>query len=134
MARSQPGTFWRFLKDDKGSSTIEAVLWLPIFFALFGLMADTAMIFNGYSRVLRVIQDGNRNMSVGRLDTPVELENYVTLALQDLSPNATVASEVSAGVVTTTASIPAADLEILGMFSALNSLTIQVESQQYIEF
>ena len=52
----------RFKRDKTGSATIEAVLWLPLFFAAFGLMTDAAMVFNGHSRVMRVIQDANRNL------------------------------------------------------------------------
>jgi Flp pilus assembly protein TadG len=134
MYRLLPQRVRRFFGDHNGSATVESVLWLPIFFALFGLMTDTAMIFNGYSRVLRVVQDANRNMSVGRIDNEIELQEYVSNALSDLAPNSSVQSDVSSGVVTTKVLVPASDLEILGMFGALNKLSFEVQSQQFIEF
>lgn len=126
--------FRAFGRDSEGSATIESVLWLPLFLAAFALMTDVAMIFNGHSRVLRVVQDANRNLSVGRLDTESETEEYIIAALGTLSPNLTADTEIVAGVATSTAIVPASDLQILGMFSAITSLNISVTSQHFIEF
>ena len=82
---------------------IEAVLWLPLFFAHFGLMTDAAMVFNGHSRVMRVVQDANRNLSVGRLADEAETEAYIVAALSGLSQNATASTTIVSGVATTTA-------------------------------
>ena len=97
-------------------------------------MVDASMIFNGHSRVMRVVQDGNRNLSVGRLNTELEVENWISTQLASLSNNVSVSTNITAGVATSTAYVPAVDLEILGMFSALNTMTISVTSQHYIEF
>lgn len=105
-----------------------------MFFALFGLMTDVSMIFSGETRVVRVIQDANRNLSVGRLTSAADTEEYVLAALSQLSPNAQASTTITSGVATTTVTMPASDFEILGMFSALNNLTLSVTSQQYIEF
>ncbi|MEE9388824.1 MAG: TadE/TadG family type IV pilus assembly protein [Paracoccaceae bacterium] len=124
----------RFVRKTEGTATVESVLWLPIFFLLFGLMLDATMIFSGQSRVLRVVQDANRNLSVGRLDTTADTEAWIIAELANLSDNVTASTSITSGVATTTALIPAVDLEILGMFSSLNSLTISVTSQHFIEF
>jgi len=126
--------FRAFGRDSEGSATIESVLWLPLFLAAFALMTDVAMIFNGHSRVLRVVQDANRNLSVGRLDTESETEEYIIAALGTLSPNLTADTAIEAGVATSTAIVPASDLQILGMFSAISSLNISVTSQHFIEY
>ena len=124
----------RFAGETHGTATIEAVLMLPLFFALFALMVDVALVFNGHSLVMRVVQDANRNLSVGRLATEDETEAYIVAALASLSPNATASTQIVAGVATTTAFVPATDLEIIGMFSAISSITLNVTSQHYIEF
>lgn len=134
MSSLLPRGLRRFYKKDDGTATVEAVLWLPIFFALFGLMTDAAMIFNGHSRVLRIVQDANRNLSVGRFETEVETQDWIIAQLAQISPNADVVTQTNAGIATTTAFIPATDLEVLGMFGALNSVTLAVTSQQFIEF
>jgi Flp pilus assembly protein TadG len=122
------------LHREDGSATVETVLWLPLFFAAFGLMTDAAMVFNGHSRVTRILQDANRNLSVGRFVDEDETETYILAALNALAPNATASTTVTAGVATSVVQVPATDLEILGMFSALNSLTLTITSQQYLEF
>lgn len=134
MSRLLPKGLRRFFGKTEGSATIEALLWFPVFFGLFGLMVDATMIFNGHSRVLRVVQDANRNLSVGRLTSETETEDWIIAALVNVSPNVQVTTTITAGVATTTALVPAVDLEILGMFGALNGLTIAVTSQHYIEF
>lgn len=123
-----------FRSETRGSATIEAVLWLPVFIAIFALMTDAAMIFNGHSRVMRVVQDANRNLSIGRLESEVETEEYIIASLSDLSPNAVADTEIIAGVATTIVTVPATDLEILGMFSSLNAIDLRISSQHLIEF
>ncbi|NKW71555.1 hypothetical protein HGD85_00895 [Rhodobacteraceae bacterium R_SAG10] len=124
----------RFAGETHGTATIEAVLMLPLFFAFFALMVDVAMVFNGHSRVMRIVQDANRNLSVGRLATEDEVEAYIVTALANLSPNATATTQIVSGVATSTAFVPATDLEIIGMFSAISSITLNVTAQHYIEF
>jgi len=134
MSKMLPNGLRRFLSKSEGSGTVKSVLWLPIFFLLFGMMTDVSMIFNRQSRVLRVVQDANRNLSVGRLDTEAETEAWVASELVGLSPNVIVDTQIVAGVATTTATVPAVDLEVLGLFSALNNLNVSVTSQHFIEF
>ena len=122
-----------FTGRESGTATVEAVLWFPIFIVIFSLMVDAAMIFNGQARVLRVVQDANRNMSIGRLTTTTETEDYVENALAVITSGAVAQSTVTAGVVSTTVTVPAADFQILGFFSALNNLQIGVTAEHLIE-
>ena len=124
----------KFARDSKGSATVETVLWLPLFFLAFGLMTDVAMIFNGHSQVMRVVQDANRNRSVGRLEADAQVVEYVVQSLSAIAPNASATSSITAGVVTTVVTVPATDLEVLGLFTALNELNLTITSQQYVEF
>lgn len=123
----------KFLRREDGTATVEAVLWFPIFIAVFGLMVDAAMIFHGQAKVLRVIQDGNRNYSIGRLTTETETENYIENVLADLNITATAETTETAGVAYTVVTVQAAQLQILGYFSALTSLEIQVGAEHMIE-
>lgn len=124
----------RFRRDESGTATVEAVLWLPIFLILFGLMIDVGMIFNGQSKVLRVVQDANRNFSIGRLKTETEVEDFIDseLARHDISTNSTVASE-SSSVVVTTVTVPASQFQLLGYFTSLLELEIEVRSAHILE-
>ena len=117
----------RFGKKDDGTATVESVLWLPIFLALFGLMLDASMIFHGQSKVLRIVQDANRNMSIGRFTTAAEVEDYIDtqLALFDVTPTSTTTQATTAAVLTVV-EIPAREFQALGYFTALLNLDITV--------
>ena len=119
-----------FLRRTDGTATVEAVLWFPIFIAVFGLMIDSAMIFNGQSKVLRVVQDANRNVSIGRFRTGTEAEAYINaeLAVLGITPTRTetALSDVATGTVSTLVIVPASEFQLLGYFSSLMNLEVPV--------
>lgn len=126
----------RFLRREHGTATVEAVLWFPIFIAVFGLMVDSSIIFNGQTKVLRVVQDANRNMSIGRFRTDTEVEDYINdqLAVYGITPSLTDAqSDATTGIVSTTVVVPASELQLLGYFSVLVNLNIPVTAQHMRE-
>lgn len=122
-----------YLGREEGTATVEAVLWFPIFIAVFGLMVDSAMIFHGQAKVLRVVQDGNRNFSIGRLADTAATETYIEDVLAQLNIQATATTTEVAGVAYTVVTVQAAQLQILGYFSALTNLEIQVAAEHLIE-
>lgn len=113
--------------------TVEFVLWLPLMFALLGLITDVSMIFYKQSYAVRAVQDANRSMSLGRIASTGALEQHLLTTLQDRSPNMRVSSTVSNGIVMTEIFMPAYDLDAFGWFSALSQLDIAVRSQQVLE-
>lgn len=123
----------RFARDNSGSATIEFVLWLPMVLLAFGLTVDTSMIFYSQSKILRIVQDANRNASIGRLRTTTQAEDYIETRLQDVSSTATAHSSIVAGVITTSVTYPARDFQLLGFFSQLNDLQVTVSSEHLIE-
>lgn len=125
--------FHRFSRDESGTATVEFVLWLPMVLLAFGLTVDVSMIFHSQSQVLRIVQDANRNASIGRLRTPGETEDYVEARLQQASAGAHATSSINAGVITTTVTYPARDFQIVGFFSQFNDLQITVNSEHLLE-
>ena len=123
----------RFARDTSGSATIEFVIWLPMVLLAFGLTVDVSMIFHSQSQVLRIVQDANRNASIGRLRTPAEAESYVETRLHKASADADATSTITAGVINTTVTYPARDFQILGFFPQLRNLEITVNSEHLIE-
>ena len=89
----------RFTRADDGSATVEFVIWLPMVLLAFGLTVDVSMIFHSQSQVLRVIQDANRNASIGRLRTSAEAEDYIETRLHGASATANATSSITAGVL-----------------------------------
>lgn len=123
----------RFLRDDRGAATVEAVLWLPVFIAFLALMVDTALMFGSQSRALRVVQDANRTLSVGRFTTPEETQDYVRGQLLGMSPNVFVSTVVESGIISTVAVIPAADVVATGLITTFADLQISVSAQHMSE-
>lgn len=124
----------RFRKEDQGTATVEAVLWLPIFVFIFGLMVDASMIFHNQTKVLRVVQDANRHYSIGRFDA-AETETYIkdTLGGLKITPKTVKTTKSTNGVAHTRVVVSAAQLQMLGYFSALEGLEIQVLAQHLLE-
>lgn len=126
----------RFGRRDDGTATVEAVLWMPIFIAVFGLMVDSAIIFHGQSKVLRVVQDANRRLSIQSLKTDADVIAYINAELNaiGITPASTTAvSDVTTGIVSTGVMVPASELQLLGYFSVLTNLQLPVTAQHMRE-
>jgi len=127
------GRVTRFARATDGAATIEAVLWLPMFVMIVALLADVSMMFHGQTKMLRIAQDANRNMSVGRLTTTGETENFVLTRMASMSPNALAATTVTAGLVTTTVSVPINDLDLFGVAKIFDGARISVRTEHLLE-
>jgi Flp pilus assembly protein TadG len=126
------GRAWggRFVRAEEGSATIEALIWLVAFFGLLILVTDASLAFYGKAQAFRIVQDGNRAYSVGRLTTPTATQDWVKRAIAPVAPNATAASVLQGGVISTSLSIPMADLTL---FDSLGTGTVRVRAQHYVE-
>lgn len=128
--RSQTSSILRrFCREDAGSGTIETVLWVPVFVLIIGLVADTSLIFGRQAEALRVVQDANRALSLGRISNVDAAEAYVLNAISEISPNATVETEIVDGIIITRLHMPASDLSATGVFATFNSITVDITSQ-----
>ncbi len=123
-----------FSKREDGTATVEAVLWFPIFIAVFGLMVDASSIFHGQSKVLRVVQDANRNMSIGRFTTDAQVTGYINAQLLafNVVPTSTVALS-DGNVVLTVVKVPASQFQLLGYFSSLLNLELAITSAHILD-
>ena len=116
-----------FIKREDGSPTVEAVLWLPLFMVIFGFMVDGATIFFGQAKMLRVVQDANRHMSVNRLQSATETQDYVVERLRRVGIAATATTtEPAPGVIATVAVATVGQLEILGTLTFLTSDSLEI--------
>lgn len=130
----------RFVLGDEGSSTIEAVLWLPVFIGFFALVADASLLFFGQNKTYRIVQDANRLLSTGYITSTDEAEaealvaGYVRTQLSDFAPNASVVSKIDLGQITTEVKVPGSDFVATGLLTAFMSLNIVSRSTHYIEY
>ena len=122
-----------FLREEDGNATVEAVMWMPFFVALFSLVVDGTAIFNKHSNVLRIMHDANRSFSVGRHISPEATMTAIKNNAAYITPNMKVETVVSGGVIYTTALIPVSDLDITGLFTGITSAALTINSQHYLE-
>src|SRR5690606_30660330 len=119
-----------FVRSESGAATVEAVLWLPMFVMIVALLADVSMMFHGQSRLLRVAQDANRNLSVDRLTTEAEAQDFVIAQLAKVSPNTQATTAISnTGLITTTVSVPLNDLDLFGIAKIFSGARMTVSAQ-----
>lgn len=128
--------FVNFLDRDlgeDGSATVEAVIWLPFFLAAFTLVVDTTVVLHKQSYIMRVVQDGNRGLSINKFTSENQTEDFIELALDHLSPNVVAQTALVDGIITTTVSIPVGDLEVVGVWEGLTDSTITLRAQHLLE-
>ncbi|GGL68316.1 TadE/TadG family type IV pilus assembly protein [Wenxinia marina] len=130
MSRRSPK---KFFSDDDGSSTVEAVLWVPMLAMLLILITDVSFIFYGRAETMRIVQDANRAFSVGRLADEAETMAFIRSALSGLSPNAEVETTLELGVIRSRVLLPIDDLMAVGTIPGLTGFDVSVMSQHLLE-
>jgi Flp pilus assembly protein TadG len=133
------GAIRRLLRAEEGSATVEVVLWIPFFLFLIALIADASLLFNRQAQMLRDVQNANRAYSVGRLTTPAAVQTALVNAYTPMSASVTATSTldtsvVSTGIIRTTLSIPARDVNSIGIIASLSNFNLAVTAQHYREF
>ena len=123
----------RTLRDESGTATIEALLWIPVFVSLLVLAVDVSMVFYNQSRMTRVVQDANRSLSVGNLSGADAVIARVKESFAAYGDDVIVTSVVGERV-TTTLSIPARDLDVIGLFQSISNATVTVVGEQFVEY
>jgi Flp pilus assembly protein TadG len=122
-----------FFRNQNGSATVEAVIWMPVFVFFLGLVVDTSLIFARQAQALRIIQDANRSLSIGRIMTVEDTESMIFARLTPYSPHVQITTSVDMGLITSTAVMPASDLTSLGLIPAFAGLNVSVTAQHMSE-
>jgi Flp pilus assembly protein TadG len=123
----------RKARDESGAATIEAILWLPMFFYILALSVDVTMVFHSYSRIIRAVEDVNRGLSVGRIKTIDEGKARITAELSNYKG---VQSDIKIidNVIVTNVSVPVTSLAFLGAVRPMMDKNVMVKTQQYVEY
>ncbi|WP_298905579.1 TadE/TadG family type IV pilus assembly protein [uncultured Aliiroseovarius sp.] len=129
--------------NEDGSATVETVLWLPVLFMIFVLIVNASFVFYKQSIAMRVVQDANRALSVGRIGGGLDkaaaeaaTQTYIKNRISGFASNGTVKTTIdsSTGVITTTATIPVSDLVFNGRINLLEGFSISASSQHFVEY
>ncbi len=124
----------RFRRREDGTATIETLLWLPVMLAFVALAADAAFVFFGQNQAYRIVQDANRNLSVGRFKTEAEVEQYLTSTIGAFAEHVTAKTTIENGMVTSVVKIPVNDLIATNMIASLMNFDLTVGATQFVEY
>jgi len=122
-----------FVRDEDGAVTIEGLLWMPMFFYILALSVDVTMIFHAYSRIIRVVEDVNRGISIGRITTIEEGKARIAASLSGYDGLKSQIGVID-NVVVTNVSVPVTSLVVLGAIKPILGNSVEVKTQQYVEF
>lgn len=125
--------FRRSVKSEDGAVSIEFVFWLPVLVFLLSVTADASLIFGTKAQILRVVQDANRATSVGRLRTTDETVAYIRTNIGRYATTATITSQFTSGVVSSTVVIPASSLTATGLLSGMSNISVTINAQHLLE-
>ncbi|PHR71216.1 TadE/TadG family type IV pilus assembly protein [Henriciella sp.] len=53
------------LRDRQGSTTVEFAMWLPIFFMIFGVATDAALLMHKQTQMIDLVRTASRQVSLG---------------------------------------------------------------------
>ena len=111
-------SFRRFLRRDSGNMSVEAVLWLPMFMLLMIVIVDATMVFSRRAQAIRIVQDTNRGMSMYRLTTELEAQDFLLSRIQQFSPTAQASTvyDPTTGLIRTALAMPLHEIDAMGFF------------------
>jgi len=122
-----------FRKDDEGSSTIEFVLWVPIFVLILSLVIDVCFLFLAQSRMFDVASDATRQLAIRRLDD-AGAQSYAiqNASFRGASATASAACPSGSGYCEVTIELDSAEVAVTGILNFISSdkLTATVRQLQ----
>ncbi|WP_168173826.1 TadE family protein [Thioclava sp. DLFJ5-1] len=122
-----------FFSAEDGATTIEALLWLPMFVGMLAVTVDVSLIFNAQSRILGIVQDVDRAYSVGRFENDEDTMARLRALLPYDENTYTVDTQVTDGIIETRVTIPMSELVATGLFTRVLNMDLTVHDYRYME-
>ncbi len=106
-----------FLGDDKGSESIQLVLWVPLFVFLLVIVTDASILYLNHTEMWNVARDTARRMAAGQLTSAADAESYAAgqLTMHD-NPYQVTATHDPIASMEVVISVGIADAMIFGAF------------------
>ncbi len=130
---TRPSAWRGRLKDDSGSASIEAVIWMPVFIVFIALVFDASMIFMNRAHVMRAIQDGNRLYAVGRVNTLEETEAAIAAGVARFGATVEPVTQRQGQFVQSVVTVRAGDLSGVGLLQPFANLQLTIFAHHLIE-
>lgn len=74
-----------FLRDERGSETVQFVVWFPLWFVLIVLVTDASFLYYAHTEMSTVARDTARRLTSGSLKGIPEAQAYAMGQLGNLS-------------------------------------------------
>jgi len=105
-----------------------------VLIAFIALAADAAFVFFGQNQAYRVVQNANRSLSIGRLQTEVEVEDFLESTIGAFAPNVSATTTIDNGMVTSVVTIPVNDLVATRIIASLMNFDLTVGATHFVEY
>lgn len=70
-----------FLECDRGSASMEAVIWIPVFLTMIISVTDVSFLFTTHTQMWHAARETARSMSLGEITTATQAQEYATARL-----------------------------------------------------
>ncbi|WP_136634637.1 TadE/TadG family type IV pilus assembly protein [Pseudooceanicola onchidii] len=124
----------RFRTSEEGSATIETLIWLPIFVWVLVMILNTTLVLFQKNQAFRVVQNANRILSTGYMQTADQTRSYIADKIATFAPEALVTTSIDDGVVTSSVSYRVSTLFMPHVVDDLMDITINISSQHFMEY
>ncbi len=117
----------RFIRDQRGTATIEFVLWVPVYVILLVAVTDASILYLSHTEMWNAARDTARRISVGAITTADAPDRAREKLL--LSGRTYTVAASDAGPVIVEISVNVGDASIFGFFEPVlgRQLTARVE-------
>src|ERR1700680_651165 len=89
----------RFGREQRGSITVEFVIWIPVFLVIMGFIADATMLYLTQADMWNVARDTARRMTTGQLSATAAQTFAATALLYPNKPYTITATQGSDDIV-----------------------------------
>jgi Flp pilus assembly protein TadG len=106
----------RFLRDERGSATIEFVLWVPVFVVLLVATTDASILYLHHTEMWNVSRDVARRVAVGDMteaDAATTVQNEMFLSTNAYTVATSLPTEIDVTIRITTS---VRDASVFGFF------------------
>lgn len=130
----RPRRFAGFAGDDRGSVTVEFVLWIPVFVIIMFLVIDVSMLFLTQANMWAVARDTTRRVATHEFNEE-QAEAYATSNASWGAQSYNVVVDDEGPEVSTSITISVADAALFDLLGAANAVggNIQARVVQRLE-
>lgn len=124
----------RFRTCEEGSATIESLIWIPVFVWVLVMIINASLVLFQKNQAFRIVQNANRILSTGYMQTPGETQTYISDKIATFAPEASVTTSIDNGVVTSSVSYQVSNLFMPHVVEDLMNITVNISAQHFMEY